>query len=269
MDVLIQNQEVEMRVAPALEAATREKILPSKTVFDSGVSDMSKFEETLNNIFEEGKRAPVVSQREGVKTIQKEDAWYSWDGVDDADRVFGTVRANSEIPVLGQQNPPVTIVSGKTISLQVQNPAQAVYQLQTPVAITTLTQMQNVLQIQVPGTIQTPRSITDTPFAPLIDIRDRPVIENPFVPTVPEIYKPITTNPPPPTYPVSPPLTPIIPIPVALPSWGSGGGGAGGSPMGRGRRKRELFSYAPTNLKILSGPKAPRQPAVKKAVKRR
>ena len=60
-------------------------------------------------------------------------------------------------------------------------------------------------------------------------------------------------------------VTPIIP---GIP-WGGGGGGSGGSPIGRGRLKRELFSYAPKNLQILSGPKSPRQPAVKKAVKRR
>jgi hypothetical protein len=52
----------------------------------------------------------------------------------------------------------------------------------------------------------------------------------------------------------------IIP---GLPWGGGGGGGSGGSPIGRGRLKRELFSYAPVNLKILSGPKepSPRKPA--------
>jgi hypothetical protein len=55
------------------------------------------------------------------------------------------------------------------------------------------------------------------------------------------------------------PVIPIVPIPIPGLPWGGGGGGSGGSPIGRGRLKRELFSYAPVNLKILEGPKAPAQ----------
>jgi hypothetical protein len=57
------------------------------------------------------------------------------------------------------------------------------------------------------------------------------------------------------------PVIPIVPVPIPGIPWGSGGGGgSGGSPIGRGRLKRELFSYAPKNLKLLYG----KMPTVKK-----
>jgi hypothetical protein len=57
-----------------------------------------------------------------------------------------------------------------------------------------------------------------------------------------------------------PPVTPII----GLPSGGSGGGGGGGSPIGRGRLKRELFTYQPVNVRGLLGMPKMKQPRRKK-----
>lgn len=80
------------------------------------------------------------------------------------------------------------------------------------------------------------------------------VIQTPWEKVTPYEQSTKTVTPVPPV-----PVIPIVPIPIPGLPWGGGGGGSGGSPIGRGRLKRELFSYAPVNLKILEGPKAPAQ----------
>jgi hypothetical protein len=69
--------------------------------------------------------------------------------------------------------------------------------------------------------------------------------------------------------PTPPPLVPPpqVPVPkIVIPGlpWGGGGGGSGGSPIGRGRRKREIFTYEPINVRGLLGMPKMKQPRRKK-----
>jgi hypothetical protein len=112
-----------------------------------------------------------------------------------------------------------------------------------------------------PKSIITPKDLVITPaYTP-------PRYSPPYSPVTPGYSPPGYT---PPSYVPSPPPSPPTykpPASVILPSLSGGGGGEGGG-GGRKTLKRELFSYAPKNLQILSGPKSPHWSATKRRGKK-
>jgi hypothetical protein len=85
------------------------------------------------------------------------------------------------------------------------------------------------------------------------------VIQTPWEKVTPYEQSTKTVTPVPPV-----PVIPIVPIPIPGLPWGGGGGGSGGSPIGRGRLKRELFTYQPVNVRGLLGMPKMKQPRRKK-----